>query len=215
METKLKFRDELKSFIKNKLELDIDKLDPTRRSKVMTRFYVERVRKIFNPSLVPTDPDDLDHCVMDGADDCGVDFLSRNDGAVLIVQAKFRGYGVNEELADVVYFGEILLRLRPETGKKYKKNQKLMEALTDIDWENDTFHLVYITLGRLGPNLRARENDGPMLGPELLDLNDRCDMTLCEESDLNVELREAVSSGETISERKRHPEAVLTKSSID
>jgi hypothetical protein len=174
METKLKFRDELKSFVKKNLDIDIDKPDSTRRSKAMTRFYVERVRKVFNPGLVPTDPNDLDNCIIDGADDCGVDFLSRGDGAVLIIQAKFRGYGVPEQLADVSFFGEVLRRLHPDTGKKFKKNQKLIEALSEIDWDNDTFQLVFITLGRLGENLRAKEDDGPMLGPELQELNDRC-----------------------------------------
>lgn len=203
METKIKFRDELKSFVKKGLEIDIDKLDPLRRSKSMTRFYVEKIRKVFNPALVPTDSDDLDHCIIDGADDCGVDFLSRTEGSVLIIQAKFRGFGVAEKLEDVVSFGEVLRRLHPDTGKKFRKNQKLLEALSEIDWDNDTFQLVFITLGRLGENLRAKEKDGPMLGPELQELKDRCDLTLCEESDLNVELREALSAGETISEPVR------------
>jgi hypothetical protein len=163
METKLKFRDELKSFAKQHLETDIEKLPPTKQSKAMTRFYVQRIRGVFNPGLVPTDPDDLDTCLVDGENDCGVDFLSRSDGTVLIIQAKFRGYGVNEKLDDVVGFCEVLRRIHPETGKKYKKSQKLLEALTDVDWDNDTFELAFISLGRLGPNLRAKEQEGPSL----------------------------------------------------
>lgn len=200
METKIKFRDELKAYVSKALETDIDKLDTTRRSKVMTRFYVEKIRKVFNPALVPADTDDLENCVIDGSDDCGVDFLSRAEGSVLIIQAKYRGYGVPEKLDDVVSFAEVLRRLHPDTGKKYKKNQKLMEALTEIDWENDTFQLVFITLGRFGENLRTREDEGPTLGPELQELKDRCELTLAEESELNMELREALSAGETIAE---------------
>jgi hypothetical protein len=200
MEPKLKFRDELKSFVKQHLETDIEKLPTTKQSKVMTRFYVQRIKGVFNPGLVPTDPDDLETCLVDGENDCGVDFLSRSDGTVLIVQAKFRGYGVNEKLDDVVAFCEVLRRIHPETGKRYKKSQKLMEALTEVDWDNDTFELVFISLGRLGPNLRVKEQEGPSLGPGLEDLKDRCELTLAEESDLNVELREAISAGEMISE---------------
>lgn len=197
METKIKFRDELKSFVSKKLEIDIDKLDTMKRSKVMTRFYAETIRRVFNPVLIPADQDDLEHCIIDGADDCGVDFLSRGDGSVLIIQAKFRGYGVHEKLEDVVSFAEVLRRIHPETGKKYKKNQKLTEALSEVDWDNDTFQLVFITLGRFGENLRTKEDEGPTLGAEL---KDRCELTLAEESDLNMELREALSAGETIAE---------------
>ena len=60
METKIKFRDELKSFVRKHLDIEIDKLDTTARSKAMTRFYVDTVRRVFNPSLVPIDIDDLD-----------------------------------------------------------------------------------------------------------------------------------------------------------
>jgi len=200
METKIKFRDELKSFVRKHYETEIEKLDSVQRSKTMTRFYVDKVRRVFNPSLIPIDMDDLDACVIDGADDCGVDFLYRSDGAVLIIQSKFRGFSVSEKLEDVVFFAEVLRRLHPDTGKGYKKNQKLVEALGEIDWDNDVFQLVFITLGRLGSNLRAKEDDGPMLGVELEDLKNRSDLTLAEESDLNVELREALSAGETISE---------------
>ena len=200
METKLKFRDELKSFAKQHLGTDIEKLPPTKQSKAMTRFYVQRIRGVFNPGLVPADPDDLDTCLVDGENDCGVDFLSRSDGTVLIIQAKFRGYGVNEKLEDVVGFCEVLRRIHPETGKKYKKSQKLLEALTDVDWDNDTFELVFISLGRFGANLRTKEEEGPSLGPGLEELKDRCELTLAEETDLNVELREAISAGEMISE---------------
>lgn len=200
METKLKFRDELKSFVKETLGTDLEKLSSTKQSKAMTRFYVRRVKGIFNPGLVPTDPDDLDFCLVDGENDCGVDFLSRSDGTVLIIQAKFRGYGVSEKLDDVVGFCEVLRRIHPETGKKYKKSQKLLEALADVDWDNDTFELIFISLGRFGGNLRTKEEEGPSLGPGLEEFKDRCELTLAEESDLNVELREAISAGEMISE---------------
>lgn len=146
METKIKFRDELKSFVRKHFETEIEKLDAAQRSKAMTRFYVDRVRRVFNPSLIPIDMDDLDACVIDGANDCGVDFLYRSYGAVLIIQSKFRGFSISEKLEDVVFFAEVLRRLHPDTGKGYKKNQKLVEALGEIDWENDVFQLVFINL---------------------------------------------------------------------
>lgn len=200
METKIKFRDQLREWTKKSLDADISKLLPTRQSKAMTRFYAENIRRIFSPGLVPTDPEDLDTCLIDGADDCGVDFLCRGDGTVLIIQAKYRGFGVPEKLDDFSSFCEVLRRIHPDLGKKYKKNQRLQEALSDIDWDNDTFELVYITLGRAGANLRTREEQGITFGSGLEELADRADVTLSEESDLNVDLREAVSAGETVAQ---------------
>jgi AIPR protein len=197
METKVKFRDELKAYVRHELDIDIERLPPTKQSKAMTRFYVQKVKRISNPGLVPTDPDDLETCLVDGENDCGVDFLSRSDGTVLIVQAKFRGSGVNEKLEDIVGFCDVLRRIHPEMGKKYKKSQKLQEALIEIDWDNDTFELVFISLGRFGPNLRVKEEEGPTLGQGLEDLADRCELALADETDLNVQLREAISAGET------------------
>jgi hypothetical protein len=123
METKIKFRDELKAFVRKALETEIDKLSTVKQSKIMTRFYVDRVRRAFNPSLVPIDMDDLEACVIDGADDCGVDFIYRSDGAVLIIQSKFRGFGTSEKLDDIVSFGEVLRRLHPDTGKVTRKTK--------------------------------------------------------------------------------------------
>jgi hypothetical protein len=100
METKIKFRDQLREWVTKNLDADISKLPSIRQSKVMTRFYVESIRKVYSPGLVPTDPEDLETCLIDGADDCGVDYLSRGDGTVLIIQAKYRGYGVPEKLDD-------------------------------------------------------------------------------------------------------------------
>lgn len=200
METKLKFRDEFKAFVRKQMETEIEKLPTTRQSKAMTRFYVERIRRVFNPALVPSDPDDLETCLVDGENDCGVDFVSRSDGTVLIIQAKFRGYGVGEKLEDIVSFAEVLRRIHPETGQKYKKSAKLLEALSEIDWDNDTFDLAFVSLGRFGPNLRVKEEEGPSLGSGLEDFRDRCELTLSEETDLNTELREAIAAGEMVPE---------------
>ena len=199
MEQKTKFRDQLKEFVKKNLDAEIGNLPTIRQSKTMTRFYVEQIRKTFSPGLIPSDPDDLETCVIDGSDDCGIDFLARADGTVLIIQSKFRGSGVHENLDEFASFSEVLQRIHPDVGRNFKKNQKLEAAISDIDWENDFFELVYITLGRCGPNLRAREKEGTSLGKGLGFLEDRSQLTLCEESDLNVELREALSAGETIS----------------
>ncbi len=122
---------------------------------------------------------------------------------VLLLQAKCRGYGKAEKHDEFTHFCEVLRRLHPSTGLKYKKSQKLREAISEIDWENDFFSLQFITLGRAGANIRTRAEEGPALGAGLDNLSDRCELTISDESDLNVSLREAVSAGETIAQPVR------------
>jgi hypothetical protein len=200
METKVKFRDEFKKFVSEIKEVDIDRLTPIKQSKAMAEFYLQKIQKVITPALVPTDEDDFENCVIDGSDDCGVDFLYRSDGIVLLIQAKYRGFGKNEKPDDVTHFCEVLKRLHPATGAKYPKNAKLKEAIADIDWDDDFFNLQYITLGRIGSGVRARIEEGPTLGSGLESLEDRWELSASDESDLNAKLREALSSGETIAQ---------------
>ena len=191
METKIKFRDEFKKYVQQTRDTDLDRLKPIMQSKVMTQFYLEKIQRVITPALVPSDPDDFEASVIDGSDDCGIDFLFRSDGMVLIVQSKFRGFGKNEKPDDVTHFCEALKRLNPVTGAGYRKNSKLMEAITDIEWESDFFNLQYITLGRAGESIRTRIEEGSALGTPLKSLEDRCELSLSDENDLNIKLREA------------------------
>lgn len=200
MELKVKFRDQLKENTKKTLGTDLGSLLPARQSKVMSGFYVKEIVRVFSPGLVPADEDDFENCIIDGPDDCGVDFLSRDEGTVLIIQTKFRGERKPQKLDEFVSFCEVLERLHPCTGKAYKKSRRLTEALTDIDWDNDFFDLQFITLGRVGGNILTRAEEGLTLGPELKDLEGRTQLTLVDENELNVRLREAISAGETIRE---------------
>ncbi len=200
MHEKIKFRDELKEYVKRTLRTDPGNLTPIRQSKAMTRFYVREILKSYTPGLIPSDEDDFENCIIDGSNDCGVDFLSRAEGTVIIIQAKCRGYGKPEKLDDLVSFCEVLKRLHPRMGAAYEKNQKLIEAIGDIDWESDFFQLHYITLGRAGENIQARVDEGPTLIPGVKDIEDRCELTLYDETQLNIRLREALSAGETIAQ---------------
>ena len=199
MQTKVKFRDQLKEYVRTEFKAELGQLHPVAQSKLMTRFYVREIQRVITPALVPSDEDDFGTCVIDGSNDCGVDFLSRAEGMVLIIQAKCRGYGIPEKLAEFIHFCEVLKRLHPVTGVNYPKNQKLLEAIGDIDWENDIFELQYISVGRAEVSIRTRAEEGPTLDDSALaSLKDRCELTISDESDLNVKLREALSAGEMI-----------------
>lgn len=82
METKVKFRDHLKEYIRANFQAEAGNLLPARASKLMTRYYVNAIQKVVTPGLVPSDEDDFERCVIDGPGDCGVDFLSRAEGLV-------------------------------------------------------------------------------------------------------------------------------------
>jgi hypothetical protein len=163
MQTKVKFRDQLKEYVKKEFKAELGQLNPVAQSKLMTRYYVREIQKVITPGLVPSDEDDFQTCIIDGSHDCGVDFFSRAEGRVLIIQAKFRGFGVSEKMEEFIHFCEVLKRLHPVTGEKYPKSQKLVEAIADIDWENDVFELQYISLGRAIEGIRTRVEEGPTL----------------------------------------------------
>ena len=105
MLTKVKFPDQLKEYVRENFEGELGQLLPIRQSKLMTRFYLTEIQRVITRALVPSDADDFDSCVIDGPNDCGVDFLSRAEGMVLIIQAKCRGYGVPEKTEDGLSIG--------------------------------------------------------------------------------------------------------------
>lgn len=201
MQTKVKFRSQLKEYVRKNFDAELGELSPSRQSKLMTRFFVRQIQMVVTPGLVPSDEDDFEACVIDGPNDCGVDFFARAEGMVLIIQAKCRGRGVPEKAEQFIEFCEVLKRLHPVTGSAHAKNQKLTEAIADIDWENDSFELQYISLGRVSKSIRDRADEGPSLDrAQLSSLRDRCELTVSDESDLNVKLREALSTGEMIAQ---------------
>jgi hypothetical protein len=200
MDQKPTFRNALKEFVEATLDTSIDKLSTVQQSKIMTRFYIEEVVRRLVPGIVPEDQEDYEACMIDGGNDCGVDFLVRRDGRVFIVQAKYHAKKYTEEADPFSHFADVLKRLVP-SAKDYKRNEKLSDAIEDIDWENDTFDLHYVNLGKAADNVRAREKQGVSGVPGLPDADDRTELQLLDESDLNIRYREALSAGEAIMEQ--------------
>jgi hypothetical protein len=200
MDQKPTFRNALKEFVEATLGTPIDKLSTVQQSKIMTRFYIEEVVRRLVPGIVPEDQEDYEGCMIDGCNDCGVDFLVRREGRVFIVQAKYHAKKYTEEADPFSHFADVLKRIAP-SAKNYNRNEKLSDALEDIDWENDAFELHYVSLCRAADNVRAREKQGVSGVPDLQDVDDRTELLLLDESDLNVRYREALSAGEAIMEQ--------------
>lgn len=197
MLTKVKFRESLKTYVQDELGSDWEKLDNVARSKAMTRFYVQQILSKIAPGRVPEDQDDFESCLVDGANDCGVDFIFCTEGRVLIIQSKFHGEHRHQDIGEFTDFCDVLRKLHPKY--KLQKNQKLQEAIPDIDWSSDAFELQFLTLGKVGENLRTRAEQGDATPiPEIRDFEDRVELTLCDEHFLNEALREALTAGETL-----------------
>ena len=184
-----------------------DNLSDVERSKCMARFYAEKVIRCVNPGLIPTTDEELAACVVDGSDDCGVDFLSREDNTVLILQAKFSGHKKtgkkrSEDPETFDFFCSVLRRLYAGP-KKFKMNQKLKEARAEIDWDHDTFLLHYITLAQPAQNSINQATAGIHPVSDIPDLTDRVGLELLDEQALNKSLRDALSVREESSERAK------------
>jgi hypothetical protein len=201
------FRDHLRDYIASDLGRKPDNLSDVERSKYMARFYAEKVIRSVNPGLIPTTDEELAACVVDGSDDCGVDFLSREGDTVLILQAKFSGHRKtgkkrSEDPESFDYFCSVLTRLHAGP-KKFRMNQKLKEARAEIDWDRDSFLLHYITLAEPAQNSINQANRGVYPISDVPDLTDRVSLELLDEQGLNKSLRDALSVREEASARAR------------
>jgi hypothetical protein len=176
------FRDHLREYISSELGLKPDNLNDVERSKSMARFYAEKVIRAINPGLIPTTEEELNACVVDGSDDCGIDFLSRESDTVLILRAKYSGHNKTSKKrteAPEIFdsFCSVLTRLYAGP-KKYRMNQKLREARAEIDWDHDTFLLHYITLAQPAQNSISQAVKGRHPLGDIADLPDRVSLEL-------------------------------------
>ena len=199
------FREHFRDYVASDLGLKFDSLNEVQRSKYMARFYAEKVIRCVNPGLIPTTEEELAACVVDGSDDCGVDFLSREGGTVLILQAKFSGHKKTgrkrlEDPEGFDSFCSVLTRLFAGP-KKFKMNQKLKEARAEIDWDHDSFLLHYITLAQPAQNSVHQASHGIHPLGDIPDLAERTGLELLDEQALNISLRDALSVREESSAR--------------
>jgi len=178
-------RDELIRLSNKDLGTDFHSLGKKQQSIAMTKFYV---REIYNPLKSPISEDDLLESIVDGSNDLGCDLIHRDDGHLLIVQSKYRKGNVPEEASEISHFQSILKRFK---NPDLSPNKYLREALADIDWENDTFELVFISFGRIDGQSRKIASQEPSYPDDVADLAQRCDWKFFDENDLNVELRGA------------------------
>lgn len=191
------FREHFQEYAHSELKCSFDSLNAKQRSIWMARFYADKLLRAIFPSLIPETEDDMHECVIDGPNDCGVDFFSRQGNTVLVIQAKYssikkRGKKAIEEPETFEYFGNVLERLYAGP-KRFKMNRKLREAITEIDWEKDSLILHYITLSQPAGNSWVIAERGVSSLPDVPDLPDRTTLELLDEEKLNIALRDAMN----------------------
>lgn len=197
-EPKIKFRDELDRFAKERFGSEIAKLNDKQRSDTLTLCYLLNIRAALLPGSIPDDLEELQSCICDGKSDRAVDFLYRDDNNhVTIIQAKHRGAGKSESESEFEAFRACLKRLCPDTRPETQINQKLLDLISEIDWENDTFTLIYLSLARESVPISAsaeREIENLDSGP-FRDISSRTELLYMSEDELNKAWRDVAGKG--------------------
>jgi hypothetical protein len=190
------FVEHFREYVEKKLGESFDSLNDVVRSKYMSRFFAEKVLAPRN-LIIPTIEEDVLACIVDGTNDQGVDFICREDGVVLIIQAKFSGGGRKaakrrpEEAADFEYFRNVLNRLQDFRSKQMAET--LRDICAEIDWDRDRFQLYYITLRQLTTDQANTKEWTALPIDGMPDLADRTEVYLLNENKLNLELRDTLS----------------------
>lgn len=195
---KEQFKDRLRAWSEANLGAKFDNLNNVQQSRQMISFFVQEVVEKLSPGIVPDDEGEVESCIVDGSGDGGADFLYRtDDGQVLIIQAKYRGKDSSESAESVGRICDVLERLRLATeGKQKSIHRDLLDLAGQIDWEEDTFRVYFITTGKSGDAVKDRVNQGLVHIASLPDLGDRSELRYLDYSLLNQEMREAISSAD-------------------
>ncbi len=155
---KEKARDALLAATEKEQGVQFSPLNQKQQSIAAARFYM---REIHNPQKTAIEEDDILEGTVDGANDLGCDFINRDDGHVVIVQGKYRKANGPESQSEISHFQSILKRFR---NPEFNPNKYLKAALAEINWDTDTFELIFLTFGRLEGQARlltAQEPDYP------------------------------------------------------
>ena len=192
---KVKARDELVRLTERELHTKFAQLNAKQQSIAAAKFYI---REIHNPIATVIDDDDTALGVVDGGNDLGCDFIHSDDGRVLIIQSKYRGPGATEKPEEITRFRNVLKSFR---DPKQKPNERLADAIANIDWENDQFELVFITFCKITDQARAVSEQTPDYPTDVPDLDERCDWKFLDEADINIALRNAQGVAAGISEK--------------
>ena len=184
---KVKAREEFIRFAEAETERKFQNLSTIQQSHELTRFYI---KEIHNRTKTEISDDELDLAIVDGSNDLGCDLIYRDDNHVLIIQSKYRGQSSREKPEDISHFQSVFKRL---FDPDLRANSQVLDQIAGIDWVNDQFSLVFISLGNLDNQAGVIAGKQPHYPAEVPDLEMRCDWHYLDEQRLNEEYRSAVA----------------------
>jgi hypothetical protein len=179
---KIHARDALRKKVKDD-GFDFENLTEKQRSSHAIKFYL---KEIYGPTKKEIPEDEIDSGIIDGANDLGCDFFHRDSGRVLIIQAKYRGKGSGERSEDITHFQAILKRF---ASPNLKANKMLEEALSDINWKQDRFELIYLTFGEIKNQAKLVSESPPDYPSSPSDLDERCTWEFLGSEEINIAYR--------------------------
>jgi len=182
---KTNVRQEYRRFVKETLGEDLGKLNDKQRALALTKFYIMEIHNRLRGNI---SDEEFDDGYVDAGGDLGVDFIHCDDNVVLIIQAKYAKEGGRVDIKDIQHFQTIFTRL---TDPKFKKNIKLGDALSDVDFESNTFVLRFITLGRIDGQAKEQTLKEPSLSKIIPGLQDRVSFEWTDEAALTEDIRNA------------------------
>lgn len=184
---KINVRDAFKEYAEVEFARKFGELTNKQLTKGLTNFFVD---EIHNPLRSLIGDDDFERGYVDAGKDLGVDFIHRDDHAVLILQVKYLSSANGPSPDEVSHFLGVLQRLRDFSA--LKANKALAEIAADIEWEVDQFECKFICLGRIENQVEHLAKAQPNL-PDIKGLVDRINFDFLSEPRLTEELRAARS----------------------
>jgi len=148
---KIRARKHYNEFAKDYYEKDFGKLNENQKGRALIHWYLVDVADGREEPVISED--DIDADIIDGSRDLGADLIIKDNGTVYIYQFKFyKNDEMGPELADIEHFRNILSRLRND---EFRANEKLKNKIIEINFEEDSFVLRFIALGKTTENVRA------------------------------------------------------------
>lgn len=146
-------KDELNSYSHEVLSIGLDNLNDIQRSRILARYFTERILPTLGHSsdLI----DQFDEGYVDGSNDLGNDVIIKIGNQVHLIQTKYISSRKSIENHIVESWHRTFERLGTYTG-----NKQVSEILRDIDWANDNFYLWFVTTGKIeGQASLAKESN--------------------------------------------------------
>ena len=106
------------------VETKFGKLNSVQQSHALAQFYIKQIHNKLKSEI---SDEDLQFALVDSSNDLGCDILHRDDGHVIILQAKYRKEGASELPETISHFQSIVKRL---IDPAIKANERLLDQLS-------------------------------------------------------------------------------------